>query len=91
MHKITLLAGCALASVAVSACGSTGSSASFADFAKTIAEDPRCGHIDRVQGNLGGLTGNNLAVYLERTCPAGTPPTPPTAPAPAGPPPATPQ
>lgn len=61
---------------ALTGCSST-SSASFADFAKAIASDPRCGHVDRVQGNLGGLGGNNLAVYLERTCPAGTTPTPP--------------
>jgi hypothetical protein len=48
---------------------STANSQSFADFAKQIASDPRCGHTDRVQGNLGGVTGNNLAVYLERVCP----------------------
>lgn len=35
----------------------------------TIASDPRCGHTDRISGNLGGLTGNNLNVFLERTCP----------------------
>jgi hypothetical protein len=49
-------------------CGSTNSPA-FADFAKQIATDPRCSHTDRIQGNLGGLSGNALAVYLERTCP----------------------
>jgi hypothetical protein len=54
------LGGCAVAS-----------STAFADFAKQIATDPRCSHTDRVQGNLGGLTGNTLAVYLERTCPPG--------------------
>lgn len=37
---------------------------------KEIASDPRCGHVDRIQGNLGGLTGNNLSVFAERTCPA---------------------
>lgn len=36
---------------------------------KEIASDPRCGHVDRIQGNLGGLTGNNLSIYFERTCP----------------------
>jgi hypothetical protein len=35
----------------------------------TIASDPRCGHTDRISGNLGGLAGNNLNVFLERTCP----------------------
>jgi hypothetical protein len=37
---------------------------------KEIASDPRCAHTDRIQGNLGGLTGNNLSVFLERECPA---------------------
>jgi hypothetical protein len=59
-----------LAGACVALCGcSTANSQSFADFAKQIASDPRCGHTDRVQGNLGGVTGNNLAVYLERVCP----------------------
>jgi len=35
-----------------------------------IATDPNCAHTDRVSGNLGGLTGNNLNVFLERSCPA---------------------
>lgn len=40
---------------------------------KEIASDPRCGHTDRLQGNLGGLGGNNLSLFLERTCPPATP------------------
>jgi hypothetical protein len=67
---------------------STASSQSFADFAKQIASDPRCGHTDRVQGNLGGgVTGNSLAVYLERVCPPAASQTAATggAPTPAGP------
>ncbi len=43
---------------------------------KEIASDPRCAHTDRVSGNLGGLGGNNLNVFLERTCPAGATPAP---------------
>ena len=59
---------------------STANTATFADFAKQIAQDPNCAHTDRVQGNLGGVTGNNLAVYLERSCPAkAATPTPPAA------------
>lgn len=66
-------------------CSSTASSQAFTDFAKEIATDPHCGHTDRVQGNLGGVTGNNLAVFLERTCPAPaqTPVPAPTSSAPA--------
>jgi hypothetical protein len=59
----------ALLSLPLAGCAGP-SGAAYADFAKQIASDPKCGHTDRVQGNLGGLTGNNLAVYLERTCPA---------------------
>jgi hypothetical protein len=62
LAALTALAGL------IGGCGST-NSAAFADFAKQIATDPRCSHTDRVQGNLGGLSGNALAVYLERTCP----------------------
>jgi hypothetical protein len=43
---------------------------------KEIASDPRCGHVDRIQGNLGGLGGNNLSVFLERTCPPAPVPDP---------------
>jgi hypothetical protein len=60
----------ALTALAATLAGCAGAnSAAFADFAKQIATDPRCGHTDRVQGNLGGVSGNNLAVFLERTCP----------------------
>lgn len=38
-----------------------------------IAKDPNCGHTDRISGNLGGLGGNNLNVFLERTCAAKAP------------------
>jgi hypothetical protein len=72
--KITLLAGLALACVLLSGCAGVtsltgGSSSQLADTLKAIASDPNCGHTDRIQGNLGGLGGNNLNVYLERTCP----------------------
>lgn len=36
---------------------------------KEIAKDPNCAHTDRLQGNLGGLSGNNLSVFVERVCP----------------------
>ena len=58
-----------LAVLSLEGCSTTGST-DFATFLQQVASDPKCGHTDRVQGNLGGLTGNNLAVYLERTCPA---------------------
>ncbi|MGZ6016746.1 MAG: hypothetical protein ACXWKM_13480 [Phenylobacterium sp.] len=72
----------------LAACGTMGSAdfQHFMDGVKEIASDPNCGHTDRIQGNLGGVTGNNLAVYLERTCPArGSVTAPaPTPPAPLG-------
>lgn len=59
----------------LAACGTTGTQdfQHFLDGVKELAQDPNCGHTDRIQGNLGGLGGNNLAVYLERTCPAKAP------------------
>jgi len=68
------LAGAAILACALilSACGTvTGgtSNAQLSDTLKAIASDPRCGHTDRVQGDLGGL-GSGLHVFLERTCPA---------------------
>lgn len=62
---------CALAALSLSACSSVGgtNSAQLADAVKTIASDPRCGHTDRIQGDIGGL-GGGLHVFLERTCPA---------------------
>lgn len=67
--KRNLVAGaaCALA-LALSGCSTT-SGSSISDAIKEIASDPRCGHIDRIQGNLGGLSANNLSLFLERTCP----------------------
>jgi hypothetical protein len=62
------LSGCAMAGG-----GSNAALTQFNDTLGKIASDPRCGHTDRLQGNLGGLTGNNLSVFLERTCPPATP------------------
>jgi hypothetical protein len=75
MKTIVILAAC----VALSGCSSLTGAPNQTDVIgalKEIASDPRCGHVDRIQGNLGGLGGNNLSVFLERTCP----------PAPAAPP-----
>lgn len=68
------------AAMMLGACGTTGgmNSTDFLTAVKEIAQDPNCGHTDRIQGNLGGLGGNNLALYFERTCPAkGATPAPP--------------
>jgi hypothetical protein len=72
--RALLIAAAALAAVvSLSGCAAVGgSSTALNQFNATldkIATDPRCGHTDRLQGNLGGLTGNNLSVFLERTCP----------------------
>lgn len=62
------------AAVALSGCGVPGipggSNTDVLGALKEIASDPRCGHTDRISGNLGGFGGNNLNVFLERTCPA---------------------
>lgn len=55
------------AALCLTACASN---ANFHEAITEIASDPRCGHVDRIQGNLGGFGGNNLSVFLERTCPA---------------------
>jgi hypothetical protein len=65
MKKIAIV----VLALSLTACASTDTS-SFLDLVKTAAQDPRCGHTDRIQGNLGGIGGNNLAVYFERSCPA---------------------
>lgn len=60
------------AAMALSGCSSMGggqSQTDFLDAVKQIASDPRCGHVDRVQGDIGGLS-SGLHVFLERTCPA---------------------
>jgi hypothetical protein len=71
-------AALAVSAVGLSGClgagGLPGSGSGLTQFNATLdklASDPRCGHTDRVQGNLGGLTGSNLAVFFERTCPPG--------------------
>lgn len=72
-------AALSLAAIALSGCAGMTAGAGNTDLIgtlKEIASDPRCAHVDRVSGNLGGLGGNNLNIYLERTCPAGSPPTP---------------
>jgi hypothetical protein len=79
--KLLLVAGCALACL-LSGCGTTsGSSAQLTDTLKAIASDPNCGHVDRIQGDIGGL-GSGLHVFLERTCPAVPPAVPPEIPKP---------
>lgn len=58
--------------LALAGCGTAGLGAGNSDVIgtlKEIASDPRCAHTDRVSGNLGGLGGNNLNVFLERQCP----------------------
>lgn len=70
MKAVLLIAA---ASVALSGCASAGlgGGTSQADFLKALqamASDPRCGHTDRLQGDIGGL-GSGLHVFLERTCP----------------------
>ncbi len=71
--KIILALALSAAAACLAGCGTlTGGPSGLETFNQTLeklATDPRCGHTDRLQGNLGGLTGNNLSVYLERTCP----------------------
>jgi hypothetical protein len=55
---------------ALGGCASVSGGSDLVSAVQQIASDPRCGHTDRISGNLGGLTGNNLNVFLERTCPA---------------------
>ena len=64
------------AALALAACSTANGAQQWEDLVTKIATDPRCGHTDRIQGNLGGLTGNNLAVFAERTCPPGVVPAP---------------
>lgn len=76
--RAAIMGAVALAALGLTGCASAGG-AGLAQFNATLeklASDPRCGHTDRLQGNLGGLTGNNLSVYLERTCPPQTEPKP---------------
>ena len=58
-----------IAALALSGCASANQT-QLLDTLKAVASDPNCAHVDRIQGTLGGFTGNNLAVFLERTCPA---------------------
>jgi hypothetical protein len=67
--RALLIAAAALAAVVSLSGGSSTALNQFNATLDKIATDPRCGHTDRLQGNLGGLTGNNLSVFLERTCP----------------------
>lgn len=64
----------AAAALSLGACaglpGGDGSASGVLSVLREVAMDPNCAHTDRVSGNLGGLTGNNLNVFLERTCPA---------------------
>ncbi len=72
MNRFVLPIVCVAALALTGCAGLPGSGASNTDIVgalKEIASDPRCGHTDRLQGNLGGLGGNNLSVFLERTCP----------------------
>ncbi|MBI1196751.1 MAG: hypothetical protein GC203_02705 [Phenylobacterium sp.] len=72
MKTILSLAAC-VAMASLGACNTLGSGQGGTDLVgavKEIASDPNCGHTDRVSGNLGGLGGNNLNVYLERSCPS---------------------
>lgn len=68
----------AAACLAVSGCAGVNSASStqLSDTLKAIASDPNCGHTDRVQGDIGGLS-SGLHVFLERTCPARPAVTPP--------------
>lgn len=85
--KILLALALSASAACLAGCGTlAGGGSSLDTFNQTLKElatDPRCGHTDRLQGNLGGLTGNNLSVYLERTCPAAMNPSPAAEPAPA--------
>lgn len=61
----------ALAALSLAGCGTLQpGQTDLVKAVQEIAADPNCGHTDRISGNLGGLTGNNLNVFLERTCPA---------------------
>lgn len=60
-----------VAALCLTGCSTT-TSANLAAAMKEIASDPRCGHVDRITGNLGGLSANSLNVFLERTCPPQT-------------------
>lgn len=69
--KLPVLIAITGAALALTACSTMGTgNADVIGTLKEIASDPRCGHTDRISGNLGGLGGNNLNVFLERTCPA---------------------
>lgn len=61
-----------VAGLALTGCAglSNGQGADVVQAVQAIASDPRCGHVDRISGNIGGMGGNNLNVFLERTCPA---------------------
>lgn len=71
--KLHVLAGLALASMSLCACSSfTGPGGAQAqqavlDTAKAIAQDPNCGHTDRLAVNLGAISTGQL--FLERNCP----------------------
>lgn len=73
MSRYGLLPLWLAAYVLLAGCASTASSTDIVGALKEIASDPRCGHTDRVSGNLGGFGGNNLNVFLERTCPVAPP------------------
>jgi hypothetical protein len=71
--KLTTLAGLALASLSLCACssltgpGGAAAQQSILDTAKAIAQDPNCGHTDRLAVNLGAISTGQL--FLERNCP----------------------
>lgn len=75
MKNLIVAAGVLVATLLMTACspflpqGSGSGGNEIIGALKEIASDPRCGHTDRIQGNLGGMGGNNLSVFLERTCP----------------------
>lgn len=75
--KITLLAGCALASVALSGCagvlpgGQTGIDPNFLTGVKEILTDTNCGHHDEFRVTVGaaGIPASTSIVAV-RDCPA---------------------
>lgn len=83
MRGILIVAAVSLAATALSACATLPGSgnADVVNAIKEIATDPNCGHTDRISGNLGGLSGNNLNLFLERTCPPRAPAAPASPPA----------
>jgi hypothetical protein len=75
MRLILVAAVSAALALSLSACGTV--NGGYADFAKQVVTDPKCGHDDTVLGSIGGLSGGNLQVSLARHCPAPVAPTTP--------------